>query len=58
MDKYSSLKLINLSSTEKIEIQGGNPILVGMGVISTIIALGKAADQASEWFVSGWKHPK
>lgn len=58
MDIYNNLKLTKLSSTEKIEIQGGNPILVGMGVISTIIALGKAADQASEWFVSGWKHPK
>lgn len=47
-----------LTGAEMLATRGGNPILVGLGVLSTIISLGKAADQASEWFVEGWNNPK
>ena len=58
MKQCNDLKLHELSKTEMFETRGGNPILVGLGVLSTLIGLGKAADQASEWFVSGWNNPK
>ena len=47
-----------LDRRETLEIKGGNPILVGLGVLTTMISLGKAADQAGEWFVQGWNNPK
>lgn len=47
-----------LKRNELVEIKGGNPILVGLGVLTTMISLGKAADQAGEWFMEGWNNPK
>lgn len=58
MEQIKELKMQGLSRAEMLETRGGNPILVGLGVLSTIIGLGKAADQASEWFVEGWNNPK
>lgn len=58
MEKNKSLTLVEISEREQIQTKGGNPILVGLGVLSTFIGLGKAADQASEWFTEGWKNPK
>ncbi|MGA9269993.1 MAG: hypothetical protein WBV45_05175 [Lutimonas sp.] len=48
----------NLNRKELLEIKGGNPILVGLGVLTTMISLGKAADQAGQWFMQGWNNPK
>ena len=47
-----------LNRNELLEIRGGNPILVGLGVLTTLISLGKAADQVGQWFVQGWNNPK
>jgi len=58
MDTHKSWKLIEMSKGEMMQTRGGNPILVGLGVLSTLIGLGKAADQASEWFTEGWNNPK
>jgi hypothetical protein len=46
-----------LDPIQKVEIQGGNPIRVVFGLVATIISLGKAADQATEWFLDGWNNP-
>lgn len=58
MEKIKDLKVEVLSKSAMLRTRGGNPILVGLGVLSTLIGLGKAADQASEWFVEGWNNPK
>ena len=47
-----------LNRLELLKTKGGNPILVGLGVLTTMISLGKAADQAGEWFMQGWNNPK
>lgn len=47
-----------LNRIELMQIKGGNPILVGLGVLTTVISLGKAADQAGAWFAEGWNNPK
>jgi hypothetical protein len=58
MDKYKSMSLAEISKSELLKTKGGNPILVGLGVVSTLIGLGKSLDQASEWFRDGWNNPK
>lgn len=58
MKQIELLKMRELDRRETLEIKGGNPILVGLGVLTTMISLGKAADQAGEWFVQGWNNPK
>lgn len=50
--------MTELKRNELVEIKGGNPIFVGLGVLTTMISLGKAADQAGEWFMQGWNNPK
>lgn len=47
-----------LTSSERAETFGGNPILAALGVATTIIGVAKAVDQAAEWFVSGWNDPQ
>ena len=58
MENYKSMALKEVSQSELLKIKGGNPILVGLGVVSTLIGLGKAADKASEWFRDGWNDPQ
>ncbi len=58
MNQTKSMKMRNLNRKELLEIKGGNPILVGLGVLTTMISLGKAADQAGQWFMQGWNNPK
>ena len=58
MKQSKLLKMRTLNEHEQLETQGGNPILVGLGVLTTVISLGKAADQAGQWFVQGWNNPK
>jgi hypothetical protein len=58
MKQIKLLEMKELSRLELVETKGGNPILVGLGVLTTMISLGKAADQAGEWFMQGWNNPK
>ena len=58
MHQYRSTKLEEISRSELSQVRGGNPIVVGLGVLSTFIGLGKAADQASDWFRQGWNNPQ
>ena len=57
MKQLKSYGVISLDPIQKIEIKGGNPIRVVIGLVATIISLGKAADQATEWFLDGWNNP-
>ena len=57
MKQLKSYGVISLGPIQKIEIKGGNPIRVVIGLVATIISLGKAADQATEWFLDGWNNP-
>ena len=47
-----------LSEGAKQSVRGGNAIIVALGIGSSIIAIGMAADQAAAWFIDGWKNPK
>jgi len=49
--------VITLDPMQKAEINGGNPIRVALGLVTMIISLGKAADQATGWFLDGWNNP-
>jgi hypothetical protein len=53
--QYYGVKELDL--IQKVKIEGGNPIRVALGLISTIISVGKALDQAGEWFLDGWNNP-
>lgn len=46
-----------LDLIQKVKIEGGNPIRVALGLISTVISVGKALDQSGEWFLDGWNNP-
>lgn len=47
-----------LKKEDLMTIKGGHPVLVVLGVITTGIALGKALDQAGQWFLDGWNNPR
>jgi hypothetical protein len=53
--QYYGVKELDL--IQKVKIEAGNPIRVALGLISTIISVGKALDQAGEWFLDGWNNP-
>lgn len=53
--EYYGVKTLDPNQISKTE--GGNPIRVAFGVITTIISLGKAGDQAVDWFLEGWNNP-
>ncbi len=57
MKQLECYGVVTLDSIQKAEINGGNPIRVVLGLVTTIISLGKAADQATEWFLDGWNNP-
>lgn len=48
----NEISLLELKSTS-----GGHPLLVVLGVVTTVVSIGKAMDQASEWFLDGWNNP-
>lgn len=58
MKQIELLEMKELNRLELLKTKGGNPILVGLGVLTTMISLGKAADQAGDWFMQGWNNPK
>jgi hypothetical protein len=57
MKQLETYHVKNLEPIQKVKIEGGNPIRVVLGVVTTIISLGKAGDQAVEWFLEGWNNP-
>jgi len=47
-----------LAPSELRKIEGGIPILVVLGVITTAVSVGKILDQIGGWFLKGWSHPQ
>ena len=58
MQQLKAANVIQLKTDELMEIRGGNPILIAMGVVTSLVSFGKAVDQASEWFLDGWNNPQ
>jgi len=46
-----------LSIGQMQKVKGGHPILVVLGVITTAVSVGRALDQAGQWFLEGWNNP-
>ena len=38
--------------------KGGVPILVVLGVITTVVSVGRTLDQMGGWFLKGWNNPQ
>jgi hypothetical protein len=57
MKQLQNYGVQELDLIQKVKIEGGNPIRVALGLISTVISVGKALDQAGEWFLDGWNNP-
>ena len=49
---------MELKTTDLANIKGGHPVLVVLGVITTGVSLGRALDQAGQWFLEGWNNPR
>jgi len=47
-----------LDKKDLSNIKGGHPILVALGVVTTVVSLGRAIDQAGQWFLDGWNSPR
>lgn len=58
MEKLRMNESFELDKNALLVIKGGHPILVVLGAITTGVALGKAVDQASQWFLDGWNNPR
>ena len=58
MRNLQNTSLMPLDTCQQQEIRGGNPILAAMGLVTSVIAFGKAVDKASEWFLEGWNNPQ
>jgi len=57
MKQLQNYGVQELDLIQKVKIEGGNQIRVALGLISTVISVGKALDQAGEWFLDGWNNP-
>jgi len=57
MEQLETYHVKNLDPVQLNNIEGGNPVRIVLGVITTVISLGKAGDQAVEWFLHGWNNP-
>lgn len=57
MEQLEIYGVKKLGPNQIIKTAGGNPIRVALGVITTIVSLGKAGDQAIDWFLEGWNNP-
>ncbi len=47
-----------LADNELSKLTGGHPAVAVLGVIATVVGLGRALDQAGQWFLAGWNGPK
>ena len=55
--KVSNYDTVALTARQMTKAKGGHPILVTLGVITTLVSVGRAVDQASQWFMEGWNNP-
>jgi len=53
----SNYDTVALTARQMTKAKGGHPILVTLGVITTLVSVGRAVDQASQWFMEGWNNP-
>ncbi len=58
MKKFIKNDAIELDKTDLSKIRGGHPVLVALGVVTTVVSLGRALDQAGQWFLDGWNSPR
>ncbi|MDN3641445.1 hypothetical protein QWY87_01940 [Lutimonas halocynthiae] len=58
MKQQSEHGIMELKTTDLANIKGGHPVLVVLGVITTGVSLGRALDQAGQWFLEGWNNPR
>jgi len=58
MEKLNEHRIMELKTTDLSRIKGGHPVLVVLGVITTGVSLGRALDQAGQWFLEGWNNPR
>jgi len=58
MKKLNDHSIMELSANDLSIIKGGHPVLVVLGVITTAVSLGRALDQAGQWFLEGWNNPR
>jgi len=58
MKKLNDHSIMELSNNDLSIIKGGHPVLVVLGVITTAVSLGRALDQAGQWFLEGWNNPR
>lgn len=56
--KESDYGTRELTFDQLAKLQGGHPILVVLGVITTTVSIGRALDQAGQWFLDGWEDPR
>ncbi len=58
MKKLIEHGTIALDKESLSNIKGGHPVLVVLGVVTTAVGLGRAIDQAGQWFLNGWNSPR
>jgi hypothetical protein len=58
MRKLENCGMQELAPQELRTIEGGLPILVVLGAITTAVSVGRILDQAGEWFLQGWNNPR
>ena len=58
MNKLENCGMQELAPQELRIIEGGLPILVVLGAITTAVSVGRILDQAGEWFLQGWNNPR
>ena len=58
MKKFIENGAIELGENDLSKIRGGHPVLVVLGVVTTVVSLGRALDQAGQWFLEGWNNPR
>lgn len=58
MKKLENYGMQELASQELRTTEGGLPILVVLGAVTTAVSVGRILDQAGEWFLQGWNNPR
>ena len=58
MEKLIEHGAIEIDKKNLSNIKGGHPVLVVLGVVTTVVSLGRALDQAGQWFLDGWNNPR
>lgn len=58
MEKLMTNGKTVLNKEDLVAIKGGHPVLVVLGVVTTAVSLGRALDQAGQWFLEGWNNPR